>query len=209
VAAVPPNHAPTYRSSPKFRPSPQPLKPPRSATSTTTSTLSPDLAMSDDVAPTRVTPAVTKLRQLLAPKPDYKQEETRVHEDKVEAAGGGYVPQGPHGPHLVPLAHVLPQITILLQLLVNLLHQVVPPQHIPPPIYHHSGAPLHPHVGYHGAHHAGQHYHGAYSHQGGLLNPKPLGPFYGPGLYGVSAGNNVLGKGPFPAYKYEDNAKKK
>lgn len=146
--------------------------------------------------------AVTKLRQLLAPKiADRIPEATQVHEEKVEAANGV------HGHQLAPLVHVLPQVTILLELLLHLLHQVVPPSPHLLHHYHHSGALLYPHgVPHHGGHHGGQHYHGAY--QGGLLHPKPVGPFYGPGLYGVGAGNNVLGKGPFPAYKYENNAKK-
>jgi hypothetical protein len=150
----------------------------------------------------KVPAAVTKLRQLLAPKiADRIPEATQVHEEKVVAANG------PHG-QLLPLVHVLPQVTILLELLLHLLHQVVPPSPHLLHHYHHSGAPLYPHGVHHhaGGHHGGQHYHGAY--QGGLLHPKPVGPFYGPGLYGVGSGNNVLGKGPFPAYKYEDNAKK-
>jgi len=141
---------------------------------------------------------VSKLRQLLASNTDRVAQATQVHEDKVEAAGSG---------HLVPLVHALPQLTLLLQLLLHLLQQVVPP---PPHLlhhYHHSGAALHPHGVHHGGHQGG--YHGAHTHHGGLLHTKPLGPFYGPGLYGVSAGNNVLGKGPFSSYKYEDNAKKK
>ncbi|CAB3380551.1 Hypothetical predicted protein [Cloeon dipterum] len=217
VLAVPPNHSPYYRPSNRnFRPSPQfdPetqgstfLPPPTpSAHSTPRVTLPqqpfvvsapqiPKLARPPpanvDLTPTNAksTPlkksgnaAVDRLRQLLDV--DRMAQGSQVHEDKVEAAAAGHI----------PLVHALPQLTLLLQLLLHLLQQVVPAPHH----YHHSGALLNPHIG-HGGHlgHSGHLNHGGHH----------KGPFHGPGLYGVSA-SNVLGRGPFPAYKYEDNAKK-
>ncbi|XP_059477656.1 histone acetyltransferase KAT6A-like [Neocloeon triangulifer] len=190
VAGVPPNHAPNHRvtPSPKFRPSPRyepyepqmsRYEPPRPRYEPPPFTTPSPPPPTEQTTIERVSAAVSTLRRLVDV--DRTAAATTLHEEKAEAASG----------HL-PLVHALPQLMLLLQLLMHLLHQVVPvPPHLHP--YHHSGAHLYP------KHH----------HHGGLLHHKAVGgPFYGPGLYGVSATNNVLGRGPFPAYKVEDNAKK-